>query len=82
MPSDLLRDVDSLVGKRERSAFIAAAVRREVDRVRLLEAIDFAAGSWSDERHPELAQGAAEWVRSQRDADEKIDQDRRAGIPA
>ncbi len=62
LPQRLVEEIDRLVGKRGRSAFLADAARREVRRLRLLEAVDAAAGSWKDSDHPELRRGAARWV--------------------
>jgi len=70
IPEDLVRAIDALVGKRGRSAFIADAASREVQRRELLAALETAAGSWSDKNHPELKQGAAAWVARQRKQDE------------
>ena len=55
------RQIDRLVGKRGRSKFLVSAARTEVKRLRLLSPQD-ASGSWKDEDHPELQNGAARWV--------------------
>ena len=62
IPLDLVTEIDDLVGRRGRSAFLAQAARREVKRLRMLKALDVAAGSWQDEDHPDLRKGAARWV--------------------
>ena len=54
MPSELIEEVDRLVGKRKRSQFIADLTSRELVRQRQLAAIEKAAGSWREEDHPEL----------------------------
>jgi hypothetical protein len=54
IPENLVRAIDSLVGKRGRSTFIADAARREVERRELLTALEVTSGSWKDENHPEL----------------------------
>jgi len=56
-------DIDKLVGKRGRSAFLTELAQREIKLRRQREALREAAGAWKDEDHPELAQGAAAWVR-------------------
>lgn len=82
LPQDLLRDIDALVGKRARSAFIAEAARSAVERRKQITALKQAAGSWKDHLHPELGDGAAEWVRKLRSADEKQDRKRRGSLSA
>ena len=70
IPEPLAAGIDSLVGKRGRSAFLVAAAEEELVRLRQLRALDAAVGSWKDEDHPELLQGSAEWVSSMRREDE------------
>ena len=62
LPVDLVADIDKLVGKRGRSAFLAELAQREIKIRRQREALREAAGAWKDEDHPELAQGAAAWI--------------------
>jgi hypothetical protein len=69
LPVDLVADIDKLVGKRGRSAFLTEVARREVMIRRQREALREAAGAWKDEDHPELANGAAVWIRQLRDQD-------------
>ena len=76
LPEELIDRIDRTVGKRRRSAFLADAASREMRRVEQLEALDAAAGSWKDEDHPELKDGAAAWVRRMRLADETARADR------
>jgi metal-responsive CopG/Arc/MetJ family transcriptional regulator len=59
----LLREIDSVVGSRQRSRFLSQAAERELMRLRQLKAIDSAAGSWKDADHPELKQGSVKWVK-------------------
>ena len=67
----LVSDIDRLVGKRSRSAFLSEAAEKEILRLRQLKALQEAAGSWKDKDHPELSRGAAAWVRQLRREDEK-----------
>lgn len=70
-PSDLLDEIDQLVGKRKRSQFVVEAVRKEIKRLKLLKAIEEATGAWKDEDHPELtAKDTYGWVRELRKEDE------------
>ena len=62
LPVDVVADIDKLVGKRGRSAFLAELAQREIKLRRQREALRDAAGAWKDEDHPELAHGAAAWI--------------------
>jgi hypothetical protein len=66
LPQEILSDLDRLVDKRQRSRFIAEAIRKELLLARQKEALRQAAGSWKDKDHPELKAGAAAWVRKLR----------------
>ena len=66
LPKEVLSDLDRLVEKRERSRFIAEAVRNALLIARQKEALRHAVGSWKDKDHPELKAGAAAWVRKLR----------------
>ena len=71
IPQQLVAEIDTVVGKRGRSAFLAQAAEKEIMRLRQLKALKAAAGSWKDQDHPELKQGAAKWVDQLRRQDEK-----------
>jgi hypothetical protein len=45
------------------SAFLTRAAEKELMCLRQVKALGAAAGSWKDEDHPELKQGAAKWVK-------------------
>ncbi len=76
LPDDLLREIDSLVGPRGRSAFLVETARTEVRRQKLLQFLEGkgpagrdragAGAAWKDKDHPELAEGAGAWVRTLR----------------
>ncbi len=66
IPQELVAEIDTVVGKRGRSAFLTQAAEKELMRLRQLKALGTAAGSWKDEDHPELRQGAAKWVKKLR----------------
>jgi hypothetical protein len=68
---ELVKDIDALVGARQRSSFISQAAEKELMRLRQVKALEAAAGSWKDKDHPELRQGAAKWVDKLRRQDEK-----------
>ena len=71
IPEEVVDEIDSLVGKRGRSNFLVRAALTEVKRLRLLNALEAASGSWKDEDHPELQGGAASWVSQIRREDDK-----------
>lgn len=68
LDDDLIRALDSRVGQRQRSAFIAAAVQRALDDERRWEDIEGAIGALADSDHAWDTDPAA-WVREQRSAD-------------
>ena len=63
IPSQLVAQIDTLVGKRGRSAFLAEAAAKELSRLRQIRAVETAAGASKDKDHPELKRGAGDWVR-------------------
>lgn len=69
LPVELVADIDKLVGKRGRSAFITELAQREIKLRRQREVLRETAGAWKAEDHPELAEGAAAWVRQMRSLD-------------
>ena len=71
LPLDLLADIDKLVGKRGRSAFLTEIAQREIKIRRQREVLRATAGAWKSEDHPELAEGAAAWVRQIRSLDNR-----------
>ena len=66
IPQQLVAEIDTLVGKRGRSAFLTQAAEKELMRLRQIKALESAAGSWKDKDHPELKEGAANWVKNLR----------------
>jgi metal-responsive CopG/Arc/MetJ family transcriptional regulator len=71
IPAQLVKDIDALVGSRQRSAFLTEAAEEKLVRHRQLAAIDAAAGGWKDKNHPELKRGAAKYISRLRRQDEK-----------
>jgi len=66
LPEDLVTQIDKIVGARGRSSFLADLARREIKRRNLLEVFEREEPIWKEEDHPELKDGAAEWVRKMR----------------
>ncbi|HYW46022.1 MAG TPA: hypothetical protein VE959_24370 [Bryobacteraceae bacterium] len=71
MPEQLVKDIDALVGSRQRSTFLTQAAEEKLMRYRQLKAIDAATGAWKDKDHPELKQGADKHISRLRRQDEK-----------
>ena len=71
LSNQLVKDIDRLVGARQRSSFLTEAAKKELTRRRQIEALKAAAGAWKDEDHPELKAGAAKWVRGMRQESER-----------
>ncbi len=70
LSDQLVKDIDTLVGTRQRSSFITQAAERELMRLRQLKALN-ALVPWNEKDHPELKQGAAKWVAKMRRQDEQ-----------
>jgi hypothetical protein len=66
LPVEVVADIDKLVGKRGRSAFITEVARDEILRRKQRNALRKSAGAWKDKDHPELKQGSAAWVNRMR----------------
>lgn len=79
LPQDLVKEIDSIVGPRGRSAFLVETAREAVRRRKLLRFLESETPAWKDADHPELARGAAEWVRELRQEGEAQRTKRRAG---
>ena len=62
LPKEILDDLDRLVEKRQRSRFIAEAVRKELLIAKQKAALQPAVGAWKDKDHSQLKNGATAWV--------------------
>ncbi len=71
IPASLVSEIDTLVGRRQRSRFLTEAAQREVKRLRMLRALARARGAWKDQDHPELQRGAARWIEKLRQFEER-----------
>jgi hypothetical protein len=71
LPHDLVKEIDSIVGPRGRSAFLVETAREAVQRRKLLRFLESGTPAWKDADHPELNSGAAGWVRDLRQESEK-----------
>jgi metal-responsive CopG/Arc/MetJ family transcriptional regulator len=68
LDDEIVQALDDRVGRRQRSAFIAAAVRRALDDERRWEDIEGAVGALADSEH-DWDPDPGGWVREQRTAD-------------
>ena len=66
LAEQLVKEIDALVGSRQRSRFLTEAAEKELMRRRQIQALMAATGAWKDRDHPELEQGSREWVRKLR----------------
>jgi hypothetical protein len=71
LAEQLVKDIDRLVGTRQRSRFLTEAAEKELMRRRQIEALKAAAGAWKDKDHPELKHGSDAWVRKIRQESER-----------
>lgn len=71
IPKDLLDEIDSRVGQRKRSDFVADALREKLARERQSEALRAAAGVLDLEDYPQWdrPEKVSAWVREQREQD-------------
>jgi len=71
LPHDLVKEIDSIVGPRGRSAFLVETAREAVRRRKLLRFLESDTPAWKDADHPELGRSAAEFVREFRRESER-----------
>jgi hypothetical protein len=66
IPESLARELDELAGSKHtrRTAFAIDILWREVKRNKQRQALTLSSGAWSQDDHPELAQGGAAYVDS------------------
>jgi hypothetical protein len=80
-PPDVIAEIDKIVSNGKRTAFLVELARREIKLNRQKNALRAAVGAWKAEDHPELAEGAARWIREIRQESvkryEKIERRRR-----
>jgi hypothetical protein len=65
LSEELVKEIDTLVGARQRSSFLTKAAERELTRLRQIKALE-ALVPWDEKDHPELKEGAAKYVRKLR----------------
>lgn len=62
IPLQLAEAIDKVAGQKQRAAFIVSLLEREIRRREQRDALREAAGTWNDQDHPELVEGADQWV--------------------
>lgn len=75
IPSDLLREIDAIVGPRGRTAFLLETAREEVRRRKLLRFLESDEPAWKEKDHPDLGKDSGAWVRTLR-----VEAEQRGGI--
>lgn len=69
LPEDLVEELRKSVPKREQSKVIAEALRKELKRLKLQNALETSFGAWKSEDHPELQQGTEAFIKTLRKSD-------------
>ena len=62
-PPDVIAEIDKIVSHGNRTAFLVELAKREIKLNHQRNALRAARGSWKAKDHPELAEGAAKWIR-------------------
>jgi hypothetical protein len=62
-PPDVIAEIDKIVTHGKRTAFLVDLAKREIKLNRQRNALRAVKGSWKAKDHPELAEGAAKWIR-------------------
>ena len=70
---EVMRDVDRIVGPRERSEYIESAIREKLQREKQGWAIEYGAGLFERAKTPygPMNEDSAAWVRRQREVDRR-----------
>ena len=71
LAEDLVSEIDRLVGKGQRSEFLAEAASRELLRQKQLRALQRATGAWAERAHAGLTRASALFVRRMRAENER-----------
>ena len=82
LPRAMVKAIDARVGKRERSQFLAEVVDRELKRQALMDLLKRPGALIDSAKHPEWENGSAEWVRTMRQQDLRIETGRRKRVGA
>ncbi len=66
LPAELLRELRARVPRGQQSHVVADALRRELRRMALVQAIENSFGAWKGHSHRELSGGTGAYVRRSR----------------
>jgi hypothetical protein len=66
LPEDLLEELKNAVPRREQSRVVAEALKKEIKRIKLRQALSTSFGAWKDSDHPELKDGTEAFIRKMR----------------
>ncbi len=69
LPEYLIEELRKSVPKREQSKVIAEALRKELKRLKLQNALETSFGAWKSEDHPELQQGTEAFIKTLKKSD-------------
>lgn len=73
LPQDLIKEIDSIVGPRRRSAFLVETARDAVRRTKLLRFLENDVPAGRDAGEGEPSDSAARWVRQlRRESDKRL----------
>lgn len=59
----MIAEIDKIVSHGKRTNFLVELAKREIKLNRQRQALRAARGAWKAQDHPELAGGAAKWIR-------------------
>jgi metal-responsive CopG/Arc/MetJ family transcriptional regulator len=74
-PTTIINELEQFVDYRKRSEFVALATKKELEKLKLLKAIENSGGAWTDIEHPELKdeEHIASFVRNlRRESEERV----------
>ena len=66
LSEDLLDGLRKMVSKGQQSKFVAEALRKELQRLKLETVLKASFGAWKDENHPEFKEGTEVFIRKLR----------------
>jgi hypothetical protein len=73
IPENILADLRAQVERRQQIKFVAEALRKELLRLRLRNALETSFGAWNDRDHEELQAGTEEFIRNIRKSTRRQD---------
>jgi len=75
VPSQLLKQIDTVVGTGKRSQFMVEATEQLLKKLKITSVLYRTAGAWSKNHHPELREGSVPYVvRLRKESDKRLKQ--------